>query len=407
MKAKLIKNDAEHVAALERIEAIFDAKPGTPQGDECELLVHLVEEYEAEQYVIDFPDPIEAIQFRMEQQGLKQPDLIPFIGSKSKVSEILNRKRSLSLAMIRRLHRGLGIPAAVLLQESGKTLSPIYEGIDWNQFPLADMLQRGWFPGFEGRSNDLAERGEEILGPLLFPGGRDCRELGMAARQVVRKGSSPDELALWAWQARVLQLSEDAPVGEYAHEAMTETLMRSAISLSRLEDGPLQARRLLERNGIAVVILHQLSGTHLDGLAMMRSDGHPIIALTLRHDRLDSFWFTLAHELAHIVLHLSKGDTTVFMDDLEVDHSKSTKEMEADRFATGLLIPDEAWQKSRIMQNPTPSNVRALAVRVNVTPAIIAGRIRYEKRDYKILSPLVGNRMLRKQFPAHMAGEAA
>jgi len=120
MKAKLIKNDADHAAALARIEDIFDAKPGTPEGDECELLVHLVEEYEAQHHAIDLPDPIEAIKFRMEQQGLKQADLIPFIGNKSKVSEVLSRKRPLSLAMIRGLHKGLGIPAAVLLQEPGK-----------------------------------------------------------------------------------------------------------------------------------------------------------------------------------------------------------------------------------------------------------------------------------------------
>jgi len=407
MKAKLIKNDAEHAAALARIEDIFDAKPGTPEGDECELLVHLVEEYEAQHHAIDLPDPIEAIKFRMEQQGLQQTDLIPFIGSKSKVSEVLSRKRPLSLSMIRGLHKGLGIPAAVLLQEPGKSLSPVYDGLDWNQFPLAEMLKRGWFAGFTGRANDLAERGEEVLGPLLFPGGRDCRELDMAARQGGRKGSTANELALWAWQARVLQLSENAPVGEYAPEAMTESLMRSVISLSRLDDGPLQARRLLEHNGIAVVILAHLPGTHIDGLAMMRPDGHPVIALTLRHDRLDSFWFTLAHELAHVVLHLSKGDDTVFLDDLDIDRSKSKKETEADRFAAGLLIPEATWEQSGIIENPTASNARALAVRANVSPAIVAGRIRYKKENYTMLSSLLGSRMLRKQFPAFMSGEAA
>ena len=127
MKAKLIKTDAELETTLERIDLLFGADPGTPEGDECELLVHLVRQFEEEHYPIDLPDPIEAIKFRMDQQGLKQVDLAPYIGNKSKVSEVLNRKRPLSLAMIRRLHDGLGIPADVLLQESGKVLCPQYE----------------------------------------------------------------------------------------------------------------------------------------------------------------------------------------------------------------------------------------------------------------------------------------
>ncbi len=408
MKAKLIKNDTEHAAALERIQEIFDAKPGTPEGDEFELLVHLVDEYEAAHHVIEPPDPIEAIKFRMEQGGLKQVDLVPFIGNKSKVSEVLNRKRPLSLAMIRKLHAGLGIPAEALLQEPGKALSPLYDGIDWKQFPLAEMLKRDWFPGFEGRANDLADRGEEVLGPFLFPGGRDCRQLDMAARQGKRKGCSPDEPALWAWQARVLQLSAEADVGEYAPAAMTDDLMRSVISLSRLDDGPLQARRLLERNGIAVVILHHLPGTHLDGLAMMRPDGHPVVALTLRHDRLDNFWFTLAHELAHVVLHLSKGDSTVFIDDLESSGTKGKKEKEADKLAADLLIPSELWRTSRLGRTPGALRVREVAMRAHVSPAVVAGRVRHETENYtsRGLNGLLGRRQLRKQFPEYKAGEA-
>lgn len=119
MKAKLIKTEADYHAALSRIEAIFDAKLGTSKGDELELLTTLVEMYEEKQFPIGLPTPLEAIRFRMEQGGLKAKDLIPYIGSASKVSEVLSGKRSLSLAMIRNLVHGLGVPAEVLLQESG------------------------------------------------------------------------------------------------------------------------------------------------------------------------------------------------------------------------------------------------------------------------------------------------
>ena len=402
---KIIKNESDYEAALERVEKIFNAKPGTQEGDEFELLVLLVEQYENKKYPVDFPDPIEAVKFRMEQQGLKQIDLVMYIGSKSKVSEVLNRKRPLSLAMIRKLHDGLNIPAEVLLQEPGKILSPIYDGIDWKQFPLTEMLKRGWFPDFKGRANDLAERGEELLGPFLFPSGKDCREIASAARQSDRKNAKKNDYALWAWQARVLALSEQRKsLGEYDPEAMTNQLMRSIISLSRLDDGPVQARRLLERNGIAVVILHYLPGTHLDGLAMMRPDGHPVVALTLRHDRLDNFWFTLAHELAHVVLHLAKGDQSIFIDDLEKHEEKNRKEQKADDLASNVLIPVKEWAASKLTHKPQPENVRELATRIHVHPSIVAGRLRYEKKDYTILSNLVGNRQLRKLFPANEAG---
>ena len=115
MKPKVIKTDAQYKATLARIETIFDARPDTPKGDELELLLLLVETYEEQTYPIDPPDPITALRFRMEQAGLKPKDLIPYIGSKSKVSEVLSGQRALSLTMIRKLVSGLHFPAEVAL----------------------------------------------------------------------------------------------------------------------------------------------------------------------------------------------------------------------------------------------------------------------------------------------------
>ena len=100
---------------LARIETLMDAQPGSAEEDELELLALLVEKYEAEHYPIDPPDPVEAIKFRMDQEALTAKDMIQFLGSQSKVSEVLNYKRPLSLTMIRKLQTGLGIPAEVLL----------------------------------------------------------------------------------------------------------------------------------------------------------------------------------------------------------------------------------------------------------------------------------------------------
>jgi HTH-type transcriptional regulator/antitoxin HigA len=117
MTLKILKTEHEYQAALKRLEKIFDSKKNSKNANELELLVLLIEKYENEHYFIDLPDPIEAIKFRMEQQGLKQKDLAEVIGLKSRVSEILNRKRKLTIEMIRKLHIALRIPTEVLIKE--------------------------------------------------------------------------------------------------------------------------------------------------------------------------------------------------------------------------------------------------------------------------------------------------
>ena len=113
--SKLLKTESDYNEALKRIEELFDAEAGTAEADELELLVALVELYEKEHFPIEAPDPVSAIKFRMEQEGLTNTDMIVYFGSKSRVSEVLNRKRGLSLSMIRKLSLGLGIPASVLI----------------------------------------------------------------------------------------------------------------------------------------------------------------------------------------------------------------------------------------------------------------------------------------------------
>jgi HTH-type transcriptional regulator/antitoxin HigA len=116
MEIKPIKTEADYQAALQEIEGLFDAAPDTPEGDRLDVLVTLVEAYEEKHYSIPKPDPIEAILYHMESRGLVRRDLEPYIGSRARVSEVLNRKRPLTMEMIRNLHKGLGIPAEILIQ---------------------------------------------------------------------------------------------------------------------------------------------------------------------------------------------------------------------------------------------------------------------------------------------------
>ena len=117
MEYTVIKNEKQYNKAINRLEQIFDAKKSTREGDELELLSLLIDKYEQEKYPIDFPDPIDAIKFRMEQLGYQQKDLVRAIGLKSRVSEILNRKRKLTLEMIRKLSTELSIPTDILVKE--------------------------------------------------------------------------------------------------------------------------------------------------------------------------------------------------------------------------------------------------------------------------------------------------
>ena len=116
MKAKLIKTEPEYLQAIHHLELIFDAKKGSKEGDELEVLGFLIEKFEEEHYPIEAPDPIEAIKFRMEQMGYKQKDLEKILGYKGRVSEILSRKRKLTLEMVRNLHDKLNIPLESLIQ---------------------------------------------------------------------------------------------------------------------------------------------------------------------------------------------------------------------------------------------------------------------------------------------------
>ena len=117
MEIKPIKTEQDYQAAMARLETIFDAKLGTPEGDELEVLGVLIDNYERTHFPIDLPDPIEAIKFRMEQMDYSNKDLAEVIGFKGRVSEILNRKRKLSINMIRKLHASMQIPTDVLVQE--------------------------------------------------------------------------------------------------------------------------------------------------------------------------------------------------------------------------------------------------------------------------------------------------
>lgn len=398
MKPKLIKTETDYHEALGRIEAIFDAKPDTPEGDELELLVTLVECYEEKAYPIGLPSPVDAIRFRMQQEGLKAKDLIPYIGSASKVSEVLSGKRPLSLAMIRKLVSGLGIPAEVLLQEQGAELPSDAVLEQGRHFPVAEMVKRGWFVGFSGTVAEAKNGLEDLLNS--FVGALGSKALMPALnRQHVRDGSQQDQYALMAWRIRVANLALCQSLPAYRPGTVTPDFLQEVVHLSYLERGPLLAKEFLNKNGIHLICEPHLPKTHLDGAAFRLPEGSPVVALTLRYDRLDNFWFTLCHELAHVALHLDQGEVETFFDDVsQVGMDEDDYEKEADILASESLIPKALWESAQLTKRSSSLSVVEFAERIRISPAIPAGRIRLETKTYMRFNSLLGSGTVKAMF---------
>ena len=393
---KPIRTEEDHKRALARIDEIFDAEEGTPEGDELEVLVDLVMFYESKTVDIGFPDPISAIKFRMDQAGLTQRDLIPFIGNRSKVSEVLSGKRDLTLSMARALHQNLGIPADVLLQKPGAEFDSTLEEIDPRRYPLKEMAKRGWIP----QLSDLADRAKkEILALMEKAGGPETAAIPLYRKNGHRRlNAKADPYALRAWCWRVLGVAnENPPEADYQSGTVTPEFMQEIAHLSVSEDGPRRAQERLAEHGIALVVERHLPRTHLDGAALRLQDGRPVIGLTLRYDRIDNFWFSLMHELAHVGLHMDKGEDEPFIDDLSLNVTDPL-ENQADRHAQDALIPPEIWESNPVRERATVLAVYDLAQEVGVHPAVIAGRVRHERGNYRLLSQLVGSGKVRRQF---------
>ena len=405
MKLTVVKTEAQYREYLARIEELVarDPLPESPDGSELELLSLLVEDYERKVYAFEKPDPVEAVQFRMLEQDLRQVDLVPYFGSRSRVSEFLSRQRPLTLPMIRELSEGLGIPTDVLVQDSvaakpeaGAEATGV---LDWTRFPVKEMCARGWIH-VETRRADIAKSAEAVR--TFIEHALGGAKPGVLARRTIRGDAFTWQThhALTAWQARVLQKAEEpafCPHGRFQLDRLNDAFFAQLISCSRFNDGPVRAVEFLRDAGIAVVVEEHLSKTKLDGAAMLSGSGVPVIGMTLRFDRLDNFWFTLLHECVHVWKHLSNpGD--VFLDRLADKESTEAIEKEANRFARDLLISRSDWRTASVRQMPTKAGIVAFASEHRIHPAIVAGRLQRESENYAIFKDLVGQGAVRKLF---------
>jgi HTH-type transcriptional regulator/antitoxin HigA len=364
------------------------------ENDRLEVLTVLIEAFESGQYPVEPPDPIDAILFRMEEKGLKQADLIPYFGTSSRVSEVLKRKRPMTVQMIRAVSLGLGISAETLLGLAELVPANMAQSVDWAKFPIKEMVQRGWIETITGRS---ATSVEKLVKTYISEAGLQIGGAVAFRRTLSGDAESPTtRYSLYAWLARVIQQAREkkSQLGPFDRNVLSAAFLRQLAQLSWSNQGPLLAVEFLEKHGVAVVVEPHLKGTRLDGAALKDVDGTPIVGLTLRFDRLDNFWFTLLHEVAHLWRHVT-DDSEAFVDDLNVG-SEDRREAEANRLAREAIVPRVVWKRSNAYNSPTRVSIEQLAKELKIHPALIVGRLHKETGNYVSFSDLVGHNQVRQ-----------
>ena len=354
LEPSLIKTDEQYRRALEAVErlAAEDPPADSPAGARLELWAKLVEDYEKTRYPFAQPDPVDAILFRMAQQGLRQKDLAEMLGGKNRASEVLARKRPLTLPMIRAVSAALEIPPALLIRE-----------------PAAPYAVAGARAGSAGTGDAV--------------------------------------VAAWLARVRERAAAQTAVQARFRSGSLDEDLIRYVSRLSWMDRGPRLAVEFLEERGIAVVIEPLLRGeqaARIDAAALRGRGGAPAIALTLRQDRLDHFWSALITALVLAWKHLGDdGDGEIIAVDIESRRSEAGGRVAgshgARALAAEILIPRAVWTRSAAATHPTAQTIRALAAQMQISPAIVAGRVRYEREDFTLFPELMGQRRVRALFP--------
>jgi HTH-type transcriptional regulator / antitoxin HigA len=397
-----IRTEADHKTALARIDALMDAAAGTAEADELTVLADLVAAYEAKHFPIDLPTPVEAIRFRMEQAGLEPRDLEPYIGTRSKVSEVLSGKQSLTLPMIRALNQHLGIPAEVLVADAASQSNVVEaSALDWSRFPVNELMKRNWV----SKVASAKAKAEDVIGELIArAGGMKAVPMPLCRRNdAMRQNAKTDTYALLAWCLKALAVSKDQKLsGAYRNGSISLDTLTDLSKLSAYEDGPKRAKDALSSLGIHFVCISHLPKTYLDGAALRSVEGGaPIVALTLRYDRLNNFWFSLFHELAHIGRHFN-GAIETFVDDFSLRDAPSRhedpREKEADDWADEGLISREQWATAGLSSHASYSGIIGFSQRIGVHPAIVAGKVQHQTRNFRAFATLLGQGEVRKQL---------
>ena len=268
------------------------------------------------------------------------------------------------------------------------------------QAPAIEIRRRGWLDSYLESTKSLTSNAiYEAFSNLI-----SAHTPTMALQALLRESSNVAQGELWRglttklWLANAATLAMEQEIPGFRQEALDQDSITELVQLSRLDNGPALARDWLHNAGIHLIISNPLPTMRLDGATLMLENGRPLISLTLRFDRLDSFWFTLLHEIGHIKRHLMKDSSLAFLDDLEDVNATDELEAEADAFARNSAIPRDIWRRSDAHRHSTKASVLELANQLQIHPAIPAGRLRFETNNYTIFPELVGYDQVRRHL---------
>lgn len=328
-------------------------------------------------------------------KGMSQGDLARAIGMREQQIQRYeaDRYKSISLANYRRFSDVLNVRLEASMPETRNWLPKsgnFLEDYPREEFRklLKHAIERGWIES-EG---DITEKSKDLADFLSVGSTGDVS--AALLRTGMKNGPVAYELSLLAWHAAVIRRVEETLEGIPTFDPLDISWLGELVRLSSRPAGPKEALEFLRAKGIVTVIEPQISGLTLDGAAFTLS-GVPVIGLTLRFDRIDYFWFTLLHEVAHIFLHHSSGLSEGFFDDVE-ESSDDRAEIEANEFASSALIPSERWRLSPARISSDPEPIEQLARQLGIHPAIAFGRIRKERKNYSLFSNKVGQGLVRK-----------
>jgi HTH-type transcriptional regulator/antitoxin HigA len=313
-----------------------------------------------------------------------------------------DRYSSISLSRYQRVLEILGIDVRSKLQSPWPQFdiqSENSSAFEVDPSIIAEIRKKNWVSLPKGISKENAAH---IIATYVSEGAELSRGR-VLHRRSDKENVAPTDVGLVIWQARALREGhlQRAKV-KVKFNLLDASWLNKLIALSTKVDGPLRAVEFLRERGIILAIVPHLPHTRLDGAAMLLADGTPLIGITLRYDRIDSFWFTLLHEIGHVFLHYNNGLEAGFLDDLDVE-TKNGVEREADLFALSALIPDGIWISAPARFAKNSDLVVKFAESLGIHPAIVAGRIRRERGNYKIFGELLGNGAIRSQFSDQLA----
>ena len=345
--------------------------------------------------LVDLPDIL--IRARIAR-GMSQRDLGTFVGVAEQQIQRYEAERYRSASLERLAEIAAALDITVKESAQLRTTLPTATGPEsaWS-FPVTEMFKRGYFEDFGGSAAQARKEAEQLINSFFRRAAYDWTQTALHRRSV-RAHGNVQPAALAAWEARVSILADRRPPQVAFHkEVISREWLDSLVRLSARDDGPKVAVEHLRASGVVLVVEPHLPGILLDGAALQTSSNHFVVAMTLRHDRLDNFWFNLLHECAHLRLHVGQGPYRAIFDEIETPGDNQI-EVEADEFAQEALIPAAQWRTCVSRFTRTERAVRADAAKLGIHPAIVAGRIRREANDYTLLANLVGAGQVKQQL---------